>query len=250
MEKNELNVLITAGGTSERIDSVRRITNSGTGKLGALIAEAFASEKSDAYMASDVEAPYQLRIVYICTESAVRPCFGNKKIDLEIVVADDVSAVEAAILKAFRNTAFDVIIHSMAISDYRVKAVGDSVQMAKGTMNEPDTGAKISSDKDDLIIVLEKAPKLIAMLRGLAKDAVIVGFKLLSGVSEEELVSAGHALLQNNNCDFVLANDLNTVLSGRHEGLLIDSEGNFIRAAGKEAIADMIVKRVLSTLKK
>ena len=34
-----LNIVITAGGTSEPIDNVRKITNSSTGKLGAVIAE-------------------------------------------------------------------------------------------------------------------------------------------------------------------------------------------------------------------
>jgi phosphopantothenoylcysteine synthetase/decarboxylase len=36
-----MKILITAGPTSEKIDAVRRITNRATGRLGALIAEAF-----------------------------------------------------------------------------------------------------------------------------------------------------------------------------------------------------------------
>lgn len=34
-----MRILITAGGTSENIDSVRKITNSSSGRLGAVIAE-------------------------------------------------------------------------------------------------------------------------------------------------------------------------------------------------------------------
>jgi phosphopantothenate-cysteine ligase len=234
MKKNELKILITAGGTSEKIDSVRRITNSGTGALGALIAEAFIPEASAA-----------TQIVYICSEDAVRPRLDH---NLKIMVAGDVAAVEAAIREACEYTKFDVIIHSMAISDYRVKGVGDSADLAKGVMKKPDIRTKISSDKDDLIVVLEKAPKLIAMFRGLAEGAIIVGFKLLSEVSEEELVSAGHALLVKNKCDFVFANDLKTVLSGRHEGFLIDPDGNYERAVSKEAIAALIVKSVLTKI--
>ena len=37
-----VNILITAGGTLEPIDRVRSITNTGTGKLGSLIADEFA----------------------------------------------------------------------------------------------------------------------------------------------------------------------------------------------------------------
>jgi len=105
--------------------------------------------------------------------------------------------------------------------------------------------AKISSDKENLIVVLERAPKIISLYRGLVPGAVIVGFKLLSDVSEEELVRAGHALLLKNDCDFVLANDLRTVRSGNHEGLLIARDGTFERAAGKEGVAALIVRRAL-----
>ena len=38
--KSAINLLITAGGTSESIDNMRRIAN--TGRLGSLIADAFS----------------------------------------------------------------------------------------------------------------------------------------------------------------------------------------------------------------
>ena len=34
-----INVVITSGGTSERIDNVRKITNSSSGKLGSVISD-------------------------------------------------------------------------------------------------------------------------------------------------------------------------------------------------------------------
>jgi len=108
--------------------------------------------------------------------------------------------------------------------------------------------AKISSEKDNLIVVLEKAPKIIALYRDLAPDAVLVGFKLLSNVREDELVSAGFALLMKNDCDFVLANDLKTVRGGEHEGLLIARDGSYERASGKEAIAALIAERAVASL--
>ena len=37
-----INVLITSGGTVEKIDAVRGITNFSTGKLGSLLAESFS----------------------------------------------------------------------------------------------------------------------------------------------------------------------------------------------------------------
>ena len=38
---NEINILITAGGTREPIDNVRDITNKSSGKLGKIICEKF-----------------------------------------------------------------------------------------------------------------------------------------------------------------------------------------------------------------
>jgi phosphopantothenate-cysteine ligase len=307
MGKNKLNILITAGGTSENIDSVRRISNSGTGRLGALAAESFAAAlAAKSSVGSPTVGEYAgqvkgLKIVYICSEGAALPMgahwsspghcdpgrgsgeavpsrLGAISSRLEVIIANDVSAVESAIRTVCAETSFDAVIHSMAISDYVVKAVSDSARMTQGVMErlsllacgdssspeeaiqgvilsppalpESETSSKISSDKEDLIIVLEKAPKLIAMLRGLAKDAVIVGFKLLTGASEDELVEAGSALLKKNDCNYVLANDMKTVMSDSHEGLLIGRDGAYERATGKAAIADLIVKSVLSILLK
>ena len=42
-----MKIIITAGGTSERIDDVRTITNSSTGRLGYAIGRAFAEKHGD-----------------------------------------------------------------------------------------------------------------------------------------------------------------------------------------------------------
>ena len=39
-----MNTLITSGGTSEKIDRVRSITNHSTGQLGKIIAETFLNK--------------------------------------------------------------------------------------------------------------------------------------------------------------------------------------------------------------
>ncbi|MDR3305408.1 MAG: phosphopantothenate--cysteine ligase [Clostridiales Family XIII bacterium] len=248
-----IRVLITAGGTSEKIDNVRRITNSGTGRLGALVCEAFAASGEDC------------RITYICSANAVRP---HMRRDGRVTVhmADDVQTLRDTVEQTLREVPFDVIIHSMAVGDYTVRAVTDAKLMTGGVMDRIEAAArgdsapareavmdgilapprirdaKISSDKENLIIVLEKAPKIIAILRALAPEAVIVGFKLMSDVSEEELIGAGRALLEKNDCDFVLANDMRTVRTDRHEGVLLSRAGGAEKAFGKGEIAGLIVR--------
>ena len=250
--------MITAGGTAEKIDDVRYIANSGTGRLGARIAEAFAADGRGC------------SILYICSENAARPALDGAV--CETRVCGGIEAVRGAVMQACAETAFDVIIHSMAIGDYRVRAVSDAELMTRGVLErlsvlacgdsaspeEAVRGAllsppqinesKISSEKENLVVVLEKAPKIIASLRGAAPGAVIVGFKLLSGADGEELARAGHALLLKNDCDFVFANDIETVRADRHEGLLIARDGTYERAAGKEEIAALITRRALERL--
>ena len=224
--------------------------------MGAIVAETFAA------------SGHAGAITYICSEKAERPrqeALGGVSLDVRAV--SDVDSVKEAVERACAEAEYDVIVHSMAIGDYQVRAVSDSVQMTTGVIerlsvlacgdsSSPEEAVretllsppvinenKISSDKEDLIVVLKKAPKIIALLRGLAPQAVIVGFKLLSGVSEEDLISAGHALLKKNDCDLVLANDMDNVSIDQHEGLLIARDGTYERASGKEEIAKLICVR-------
>jgi len=225
-------ILITAGGTSEKIDEVRRITNTGTGATGALIAEEFCAALGPA-----------AQIIYLCSENAVRPRaehFNGASISIEL--ANDVHSLIAAIKTLCAETKFDIIVHSMAVSDFYVHSIADT----EGNIGE----GKISSDKESLVITLKKAPKAIASLRELAPEATIVGFKLLSGVSEQELVAAGLALLQKNSLDFVLANDTKTALDSadEHTGYLVAPGGTYKCARGKSEIAKLLIKQTLTAL--
>jgi phosphopantothenate-cysteine ligase len=294
-----MNILITAGGNTEKIDDVRMIRNTGTGRLGALIAEKlaarhghkgdvlFCAEDGDSGGASD-----SARIYYICDRHAVTPQTAGAT----VIHADNVTALGEAVREVCEGRRIDAVIHSMAVSDYRVKnvttarkaadaaikAIGDNAYadgyslgrsdgilfdlwsllknprpeeagwltknaIAGDIAGAPDIrdGGKISSDLDDVLVVLERAPKIISLFRGLAPDAVIVGFKLLSDVSEEELIRVGKGLLQKNDCDYVLANDTKYLKRGGHLGHLIARDGSHRTYDGKEAIAEAIAKAVL-----
>ena len=60
-------IVITAGGTSEKIDNVRKITNSSSGKLGMTIANELL-KRDDVF------------IYYICTKGSFRPVDERVKI--------------------------------------------------------------------------------------------------------------------------------------------------------------------------
>ncbi|MDR0357155.1 MAG: phosphopantothenate--cysteine ligase [Clostridiales Family XIII bacterium] len=258
-----MNILITAGGTTEKIDDVRGIANTGTGRLGALIAKRFAD-------AREVE-----RVFYVCSARAARP--SDEKI--EIIVADDTRSLERTIIDLCASRRVDAIIHSMAVSDYRVRTVSTSLEIGKSVaekLRENDSaraqndasdaasvpaliaravtetpsiasGGKISSGLDDMVVVLERTPKIIALFRKLSPGAVLVGFKLLANASEETLMRAAYDLLKKNDCDCVLANDLRDIGEGKHIGRLIDAERTYTAHDGKEAIAEAIVRAVFAS---
>jgi len=303
-----MNILITAGGNTEKIDDVRAIRNTGTGRLGALIAEKFA-------LADNAN-----RVFYICDHHAEKP-FELKSFraflerygqydDISILAeahdrisvsyADDVISLGDEVNRVCSAQRIDAVVHSMAVSDYRVKNVttatlaaehasetlynkaftdgydtgrSDGIwfdfwsllkkpkssgvpwllkdTVANAILNAPSVreGGKISSDLNDVLVVLERAPKIISLYRGLAPNAVLVGFKLLSGVSEEELIRVGHALLKKNDCDYVLANDSKYLSAGEHIGHLIGRDGNHTTYDGKDAIADAILSAIKTAYK-
>ena len=55
-----MKIVITAGGTSEKIDDVRTITNSSTGRLGYAVGTAFLQQYAD-----ELEAVYYLSLIHI-----------------------------------------------------------------------------------------------------------------------------------------------------------------------------------------
>jgi phosphopantothenate-cysteine ligase len=243
-----MKVLITAGGTTEKIDAVRAITNTGTGRLGALIADAFAV------------SPVVDGIFYVCSGKAVRPQNGKTVVR----IADDTHTLQETITDICGKNPIGAVIHSMAVSDYRTRSITTAAALATrlAATAPPDVetaatmirnipgiappGGKISSDVEDLVVILERTPKVIAQLRELAPEAIIVGFKLLTNADEAVLLDTAYALLRKNDCDYVLANDLSLIGDGSHIGHLMDREKKTITWQTKQDIAEGIAKTVLS----
>lgn len=248
-----MKLLVTAGGTSEQIDTVRSITNHSTGRLGQAIAEIFLKKGH--------------QVVYLTTPYAVRP---NDTDRLSVVEIETTADLQKQMKLLLSSQQFDGIIHSMAVSDFssevsipeeeliqsltkelqkedsfteqRISEIIKEVLDALGQHRQDEK--KISSNTERLLLFLKKNPKIIAMIRALQPDAVLVGFKLLVGVSENELIDVGTATLKKNHCDFVLANDLEKIQGDKHRGLLIHSDQQVETAETKEEIAQLIVKNV------
>jgi phosphopantothenoylcysteine decarboxylase/phosphopantothenate--cysteine ligase len=164
-------VVITAGGTIERIDDVRAITNKSSGKMGAALADSCAQRGA--------------RVILLRASSAVEPralveqeCFET---------ADDLQKLlQKCTAKA------DFIFHTAAVADFSVQ--------------EPVHG-KIKSDKPHAL-TLNPRPKIINLLKKLNPNAKLIAFKTDYKLSKKELQKAVDQKFADTHADAIIANDI------------------------------------------
>lgn len=239
------NIIITAGGTEENIDNVRKITNMATGRLGALICNNFLDTKNK----------YINKIYYLSTKNAVKPIENEK---IEFISIEETYDLKEQIEHLLKNIKIDYFIHSMAVSDYTTDYITTASLLAKyieernnkkdieelirENKNVLDTNKKISSSEDNLIIKLKPTPKIISIIKNISPETYLVGFKLLNNVSKEQLYDAAYKLLVKNKCDLVIGNDLADIKGNLHKALFITNNGIINEANTKKEIAVSLVK--------
>ncbi len=168
-----MRAVVTLGGTRERLDDVRLLTNVSTGRFGAAIARALIARGVDVICLASAEAARQL------------PASART------MIFDSTSDLEQRIVEATELGAVDLVFMAAAVSDYAPA---------------PHAG-KISSDLDEVHLILKRRPKILPGLRQRFPDATIVGFKLLSDVSPADLWRASHRQMAGGLVDLVVAND-------------------------------------------
>lgn len=255
-----MKILITSGGTSEKIDDVRKITNLATGRLGSLIADEFIKKAN-------------VDITYVCGENAIVPSGAVT----ETIRIGTVSELFDTLTTLLKHNKFTAVIHAMAVSDYCVRgflsieelslsiaaAIHKNGQFFSNSDSQADIikaailqssktaliHRKISSGIANPVLFMDKTPKIISIIKRLQPETILVGFKLLAGVNEDVLLHTGHELLVKNDCDFVLANDMEKIKADKHEGILIEKDRTFSRLYSKQDIAEAIASKVFARIK-
>ncbi|EGF15478.1 phosphopantothenate--cysteine ligase [Streptococcus sanguinis] len=226
-----MNILITSGGTSEKIDRVRSITNHSTGQLGKIIAETFL-DKGD-------------QVTLVTTPKAVRPAAHP---NLTIVQIENVAELLES-LEPLVHT-HDVLIHAMAVSDYTpvymtgFEAVATSPDINE-FLNKTNSESKISSQDDVQVLFLKQTPKIISLVKKWKPDIRLIGFKLLVDVSNEELLETARASLIINQAEIIVANDLIEISNHGHKAYLVGND-TVTRAQSKEEIAQLLYLHIHS----
>lgn len=250
---------ITAGGTSENLDGIRRITNTSTGSLGWHCLEAV-------FDAMHQRKVNDFRIHYILTDTAVRKELSEEqKPFVEFIPVSDAESVYTAVDQLTENVAIDYFIHSMAVSDFTfgyaasVDALAHEIaqiladktifelvikMLLENPISQYRKNEKIPSD-ENLILGMKKTKKVIPLIKRNRPKTVLVGFKLLNEVSEEKLLEAAQKLTEQNECDWVFANEASHISEQNHRGILIKGDKIIDRPEGKANIAASIVRNML-----
>ena len=173
-------ILISSGGTQEKIDDIRVITNKSTGQTAAFIADTFIENGFD--------------VTYLAGENAKRPM-----LDCHVIPYTDFKSLDQILDQNLLNQ-HHVFIHTAAVSDYSVV---------------PQTG-KINSDAEKIEITMVRNPKIINKIKKMKPDIKLIGFKLTSTSDMQHITSKVGALFINAHCDVVIHNDWSTVKTDHH----------------------------------
>ncbi len=203
-------VLVTAGGTIEKIDPVRYITNHSSGKMGIAIAKAASMRGAD------------VTLIYAnCTAELPR--------DTNNIKVESAKDMYDAVLSAAEDS--DIIVKAAAVADYRPETVADS-KIKKGKLAE---------------ISLASNPDILAELgRRYSGKKILVGFCM----ETENLVENATDKLKRKSLDLIAANSLNEEGAGFKGDTnlitLIDKSGNCEKTDLKDKfeIANIILDKV------
>lgn len=166
-------VLIVAGPTLERIDPVRAITNTSSGRTGVLLAAEIVRDGGEVTM---VYGP-----------GRERPPAGARVVNVTTVS----DMMEATLREA--GGGYDIVVMAAAAADYT------PTEYSK---------IKIDSDVEELDVKFRKTPKIIDRIREVAPDSMLVGFKAEVNISREQLIESALQKMQESGADMIVANDV------------------------------------------
>ena len=180
-DESSRSVLLVIGGTETPIDDVRVISNRSTGRTGWIIAD------------------YLYRQGHQVCVLAGSLSFEPSTICFPIIRSMDPVSMKCWVKDLIENNEMliDSVVCAAAISDF--------------VLSESHSG-KIPSG-DDAVLNLKPFEKILDMIPNwLAsngrENGQVIGFKLLSGSNEEELVNAARLQIERSNVSAVVANDL------------------------------------------
>lgn len=161
-------VIVTAGGTMERLDPVRYLTNDSSGKMGFAIAEAAQLMGAD--------------VTLVAGRTSAPPPAG-----VNVVRVESAEQMLAAVTARYDEA--DIVVKAAAVADYRPVVF---------------SGSKLKKTGDRLTLELERTTDILQTLGERKQQQFLVGF----AAETEQLDHYAMDKLQRKNCDLIVANDV------------------------------------------
>lgn len=188
-----MKILVTAGSTQVNIDQVRVISNIFRGRTGTSMAKHLNGRHEVTLITSNPEM----------TGAQVECAFGH---NLRVLTFKTFDELAYLMEQEIRTGNYDVVIHSAAVSDYRVSGV---FSLVANEMVPVDASRKISSNAERLFLELSPTYKIVDKIRSeWGFTGVLVKFKLQVGMSEKELIEIASRSRATSDADFIVANCL------------------------------------------
>jgi phosphopantothenoylcysteine decarboxylase/phosphopantothenate--cysteine ligase len=165
-------VLVTAGGTRERIDSVRALVNRSSGKMGFAIAAEAARRGAE--------------VVLVAAPSSLPTPAGARRVDVE-------SALEMRDAVRAELAASTVVVMAAAVADFR------PAQAAARKIKKEDL-----AEGAGLTLELVPNPDILREISAERGPRVVVGF----AAESHDVVDAARRKLLRKGCDLIVANDV------------------------------------------
>ncbi|CAM3948881.1 bifunctional phosphopantothenoylcysteine decarboxylase/phosphopantothenate--cysteine ligase CoaBC [Paenibacillus alkaliterrae] len=162
-------VLVTAGGTMERLDPVRYLTNDSSGKMGFAIAEAALLMGAE--------------VTLVAGRTAVPPPAG-----VELVRVESAQQMLDAVTGVYDK--MDIVVKAAAVADYR-RAAGVSDH-------------KLKKSGERLTLELERTTDVLETLGKRKNHQFLVGF----AAETEQVERYAMDKLRRKHCDLIVANDV------------------------------------------
>ena len=212
-------VLVTTGGTRERIDPARFVGNFSSGKQGLAFARAA------------LEMGASVKVIAANVDKSLLQGMDH----LNVVSASD---LEKSVNDAMGS--FDLLVMAAAVADFSPSKVSD-VKIKR----------VVAGEKID--ISLTANPDIVAGLaerrRSTGSGAVILAFAAESG---DDLEGLAKKKLQSKKCDFVVANSISSgeVFGSDQNSVLLVSDGESARFSGSKlevarAVLDIVSSKVI-----
>jgi len=225
-----MKILITGGNTLVPIDKVRGITNIFHGRTAVNIANEAARLGHQVTLLNNGAMQSKLDVNAI----------NNIKFVQYKTYDDLYSGMEREI----RSVKYNVVIHSAAVSDYKVNRVLEPGMLDMPRPSVP-MGGKISSSYDMLYLELVPTEKIIDKIRHpWGFNGKLVKFKLQVDMGDDQLIEIAKQSRIASSADIIVAN----CLEWAKERAFIITEHDCIEVTRRE-LATILIKRLAGGLK-